>query len=112
MLSQFLSMWTALGRKWRTRRHSCRRRPQDVGRRSRPFLELLEDRVVPSVVFRNSFDPGPSSSIIDLGGPVVAHVQVQTVFWGTFWDSNPQMVQDIRDKVLNILNDPYLSGLA
>jgi hypothetical protein len=76
---------------------SCSRRCPSV----RPSLEQLEGRLVPSVT------RGP--------GPVLDHVEVETVFVGDAWQTNPylaQQAQSINQFFAEITNSTYMDMLA
>jgi hypothetical protein len=71
--------------------------------RIRPSLEALEDRWLPSVDF--------------FGGPVIPHVEVNTLFLGQEWSpSAPNNLATIKDGLnsflQSIVNSPYMDMLA
>jgi hypothetical protein len=62
-----MTFWTTL---WlRHKAHPCKCRPAIF---FRPWLELLEDRVVPALAYH--------------GGPIIPNVQAQAVFLGSNWN--------------------------
>jgi hypothetical protein len=76
---------------------SCSRRYPSV----RPSLEQLEGRLVPSVT-RGT-------------GPVLDHVEVETVFVGDAWQTDPnlaQQAQNINQFFADITNSTYMDMLA
>jgi hypothetical protein len=77
-------------------------------RTSRPRLEVLEDRAVPSILFGSS---GPRT-VGDAGGPVIPHAAVDLIFWGAGWNAAASYRTQITNSVQTIMNSPYLSGLS
>lgn len=57
---------------------------------------------------------GATPSFSDHGGPVIPHVRLILVFWGTWWNSTSAVptVGQVSDAVVNILTGPYMSSLA
>jgi hypothetical protein len=53
-----------------------------------------------------------SRTVVDLGGPVIPHVDVDLVFWGSGWNSAATLMNDVTNSVTTIMNSPYLSGLS
>jgi hypothetical protein len=54
-----------------------------------------------------------SATVKDAGGPVMKHVKVVLVFWGSAWTGSPTPSRDdVRNAVINILTGPYMAGLA
>lgn len=49
----------------------------------RPRLEALEDRLVPAITYH--------------GGPVIPHVQVDTVYYGTAWSTQPSLTANMNN---------------
>src|SRR5262249_1919652 len=72
------------------------------------FLEDLEDRTVPSIIWSNA----GSRAVVDQGGPVITHADVDLVFWGAGWDNAQKLKTNVINAVTSILNGPYLSGLS
>jgi len=70
------------------------------------FIECLEDRTLPSILFS-----APHQTKTDNGGPVMTNVQVQLIFWGSYWNNNT-LVQAVHGAVNNILTSTYMDGLA
>jgi hypothetical protein len=87
------------------RRHSQRRRHQPQLR-----LECLEDRTVPSIIFNNA----STASTSDGGGPVIDHVHVELIFWGSGWSTGdgPTLRSQTEAAVDSITGGPYLSYLS
>jgi hypothetical protein len=86
-----------------------RRSPNNLGR-ARLAVETLEDRTVPTVVFKPTF--GPDTVTSQLGG--LQSPAVHMIFSGTYWATS-QGQQDeatLLNSTGNILNGPYLSGLT
>jgi hypothetical protein len=50
--------------------------------------------------------------VVDQGGPVITHVDVDLIFWGAGWNNAPTQMNNVISSVTTILNSPYLSGLA
>lgn len=71
-------------------------------------LEHLEDRIVPNV----SWSSAGSRTVVDQGGPVITHADVDLVFWGAGWNNAPTLKDNVINAVTTILNSPYLSGLS
>jgi hypothetical protein len=57
---------------------------------------------------------GATPSFSDHGGPVIPHVRLILVFWGTWWNSTSAVptVGQVTDAVVNILTGPYMNSLA
>jgi hypothetical protein len=57
---------------------------------------------------------GATPSFSDHGGPVIPHVRLILVFWGTWWNSTSAVpsVGQMTDAVVNILTGPYMSSLS
>jgi hypothetical protein len=57
---------------------------------------------------------GVTPSFSDHGGPVIPHVRLILVFWGTWWNSTSAVpsVGQMTDAVVNILTGPYMSSLS
>ncbi len=57
---------------------------------------------------------GATPSFSDHGGPVIPHVRLILVFWGSWWNSTSAVpsVGQVTDAVVNILTGPYMSSLA
>jgi len=86
----------------RTRRRTSSQRPL--------ALEYLEDRVVPTILFSSA----GARHVADAGGPVVTHVQVDLIFWGSGWNSGggPALRTSMTSAVSTLMGTPYLSGLS
>lgn len=65
-------------------------------------------------VFRNPGDAPASTTIANLGGPVIANVGVYLIFWGAAWvDPKTTPTKDaVANAVASILAGPYMSDLA
>ena len=82
-------------------------------RRPRAFrcplvLECLEERTVPTVVWSNA----GLRSVADAGGPVITHVDVDLIFWGSGWNSAQTFMENVTSSVNTLMNSPFLSGLS
>ena len=57
---------------------------------------------------------GATPSFSDHGGPVIPHVRLILVFWGSWWNSTSAVpsVGQLTDAVVNILTGPYMNSLA
>jgi hypothetical protein len=86
--------------------------PVKLTNRRRPqlHLEYLEERAVPTILFSGSGD----RSVVDMGGPVIQHADVDLIFWGAGWTTGqgPTLQANVEQAVGRILASPYLSGLA
>ena len=67
---------------------------------SRLELETLEDRLTPAIGF--------------LGGPVVANVQVQALFYGTYWSTSDgqQSAADINTYLSYLVNSTFMDVMS
>jgi hypothetical protein len=84
-----------------------RRRPARPS--PRPLVvEYLEERTVPTVIWSSA----GSRMVVDAGGPVITHVDVDLVFWGAGWNNSSTPMNKVIDSVTTIMNSPYLSGLS
>jgi hypothetical protein len=79
------------------------RRPAALaGRRILPTLERLEQRTVPSTLLYHH-------------GPVLKHVEVETVFLGTAWQTDPVLSQEVgalNTALRDLTNSTYLDQLT
>ena len=89
-----------------------RRRPRRATRRERGLvLEHLEGRWLPS------WGGGPSVGLANVtyhGGPLLQHVQVESVYYGTPWSTDPGLQQQISqvDGFLQYFtSSPYMNVL-
>jgi hypothetical protein len=109
MLMSFFRSWTKRGERKtqpiRTRATSPTKKP-----RTRPTLEALEDRLVPTIVFTPQFGAenytGTNNGMQD--------PPVHLIFSGQYWTNTTQgqqQEQTIIASAKNIINGPYLSGL-
>jgi hypothetical protein len=109
MLMPFGRFWNRSERKARSLRK--RPTPQKQKPRTRPTLEALEDRFVPTVAFTPQLGNGTLPSVIsnnqqqDLQNPPVV-----LIFDGSQWNS--QNEQPIISAVQSIISGPYLSKLT
>jgi hypothetical protein len=84
--------------------------PQQQHRRRQLWLESLEDRSVPSILFNNATTTATS----DGGGLVIDHVHVELIFWGSGWNTGqgPTLHSQTEAAVDSITSGPYLSYLS
>jgi hypothetical protein len=81
-------------------------------RRSALGVEQLEDRVVPTVVFRPKF--GPESLSASPPFDVLDSPKVYFVFWGSSWapgQPGAATEQSLLADAIKVIQGPYLSGL-
>jgi acrosin len=104
-----------LFRNWFRSLSSARRipvpRPQRAKQRPRQLLlEGLEERTVLSILFSNT----GTRTITDTGGPILNHMQLDLIFWGTGWNSGrgPALRTSMQNTATAILNSTYFDGLA
>jgi hypothetical protein len=73
-------------------------------------LEPLEDRAVPSILFSNT----GIRTITDTGGPILSHMQLDLIFWGSGWTKNggPTLRTNVTNTATAILNSTYFDGLS
>jgi hypothetical protein len=84
-------------------------------RRTRPQVECLEDRVVPTVLFAPQ---NGAETAVYHGGPVVSNswgMPIYTIFWGSYWATSAG--QNFASQIENSLNSmfyfsSYLSSLS
>ncbi len=76
----------------------------------RPHLENLEQRTVPAILFPKT----DSATVVDHGGPVIDHADVELVFWGTGWNSGtgPTQRTNLTAATGRIVSGPYLTLLS
>ncbi len=75
-------------------------------------MERLEQRAVPTILFMpQSFG---TETATNHGGPELQDVEVQLVFWGSYWTSSQGQADQARDMSLanSLVGTPYFSGLA
>jgi hypothetical protein len=77
-------------------------------RRPSLTLEWLESRTVPTLLFDNT----TTASVLDGGGPVITHPDVDLVFWGAGWNNAQALMGNVTNAVNTLLNSPFLSGLS
>jgi len=67
-------------------------------------VPATEGMPVPQVGGDGGADAGPGTVFVDNGGPVLANIHVQLIFWGTAWTGNitPSAAQ-ITNAVSSIL---------
>jgi hypothetical protein len=51
-------------------------------------------------------------SLVDGGGPILSHVQVQMIFWGNQWKMDPSPIPDLMGRTKRIVSSVYMAGLA
>lgn len=71
-------------------------------------LEPREGRTVPTIIWSNA----GSRVVLDSGGPVITHADVDLVFWGAGWSRAQTLKTNVISSVTTILNSTYLSGLS
>jgi hypothetical protein len=84
------------------------------GRRARLSVEVLEDRLTPSILFTPQNGP---EHVTSGGGPVLgssSNVPIYLVFWGSYWYTREGTAY--QSQILNAVNpvlssSPYLDGL-
>jgi hypothetical protein len=79
-------------------------------RQRRLFLEALEDRSVPSIIFNSA----STASVTDGGGLVIDRVHVELIFWGSGWDTSQgsTLRSQTESAVDSIASGPYISYLS
>jgi hypothetical protein len=87
-------------------RRSVRRQP---ALRGRLWLEALEDRCVPTIVFSNQYG---TEQLLPQGGNTLSSPPVYFLFWGSYWQqgNGPQYQQQILNAAQTLLNTGYFSG--
>ena len=50
--------------------------------------------------------------VVDEGGPVITHADVDLIFWGAGWNSSSTLMNNVISSVTTLLNSPFLSGLS
>lgn len=93
-----------LGQWWQKRSQER----QDPKSATRLGLEVLEDRTVPAIVFGSA----PTTMVQDNGGPLLANVHVELIFWGAGWNSNLAFANQLQSSVDRMVASPYLSSLS
>jgi hypothetical protein len=83
---------------WLTKRFTTVRPAARPERRARLSLDQLEDRMVPTVV--------------NYGGPILPHVEIQPVFYGSNWSSTPSQVTQFQNYLNYLATSPYMDMLA
>jgi hypothetical protein len=71
-------------------------------------LETLEERTLLSILF----NPGAAVTTSEGNGPVLDHVHVELVFWGTGWSSNDTLRSNLINATDSLVGGPYLTGLS
>jgi hypothetical protein len=90
------------------RRLSSANRPRLSVRRARPAIELLEDRLTPTVFFQPQL--GFESPVPGHNGPTLSSTPVHLIFEGSYWQSPTGITQgDVIQSAQNVLNSSYLS---
>jgi hypothetical protein len=93
---------------WQPLRDFFRRQRRPRQFRRPLILECLEERTVPTIVWSSA----GLRSIADAGGPVITHVDVDLVFWGSGWNSAQSLMENVTSSVSTLMNSPFLSGLS
>ena len=96
--------------RFQSRRAPRRRVPGPDPFRKRLHLEYLEDRVVPSIYYSST----GSRSITDTGGPILNHMQLDLIFWGTHWNDagNQTLKTNVQNTANAILNSTFFDVLS
>jgi hypothetical protein len=77
-------------------------------RRPRPSLELLEDRLTPTIFFPPQL--GAETPASGFNGPTLSNTPVHLVFEGSYWQNPTGITEgDVTQSVNNILASSYLS---
>jgi hypothetical protein len=80
--------------------------------RTRLFLERLENRVVPTIVFQPQF--GAETATYN-GGPTLTDAPVELIFWGSYWNNVPAgkpTAAQLTTAITNEFNSPIYNGLS
>ncbi len=87
-----------------------RRKAQQRQAKTRLYLEKLEDRVVPTIVFYPDFGTEPTSYG---GGPVLNDAPVYLLFWGSYWNTSQGSTSQtqLTNAITNELNSPLYGNL-
>jgi hypothetical protein len=111
-LTMFTAVKKILGIQSRTKSRAGAGRPASRSRRrSVPLgLESLEDRLVPTILFKPHFGPEsvtPGSPLTALKSP-----PVYFIFWGSYWatQQGSQYQSMLIDGAKNVINSPFLQG--
>ncbi len=90
---------------------SRRRRPLPCGR-TRPEVEVLEDRTVPTIVFTPQF--GVETLAAGSTNDGMQHPTVNLIFSGSYWTTTQGQTDEntLTAAAKSILSGPYLSGLT
>src|SRR6516162_8560364 len=80
------------------------RRP--ASRRAAFQVQLLEDRLTPTIIFGN---PGIRIPETGLTGPVLQNAHIELVFWGSGWTSSE--IAATGSDIDSMLSGPYLGSL-
>ncbi len=84
-------------------------RPRPPARRPRPSVELLEDRLVPTVFFQPQL--GAESPVPGHNGPTLSNTPVTLIFEGSYWQSPTGITEnDVIQSAQNIFNSSFLSS--
>lgn len=78
-------------------------------RRSELQVEVLEDRITPTIVFDPFWNP---ETVIDLGGYTLRSPPVHFLFWGSYWQTGqgPAQQTQIVDAARNMFASAYFSA--
>jgi hypothetical protein len=107
MASLFVPIW--LKRLVHPSRRGGIRKPRRRPRSAIPRLEQLEDRTVPTIVFKNQFG---TEQLLPQGGSTLSSPHVYLIFWGSYWEMNsgPQQQQLIISAAQTLFNSAYFTG--
>jgi hypothetical protein len=83
-------------------------RSTHAARSSRPSLELLEDRLTPTIFFPPQL--GAETPASGFNGPTLSNTPVHLVFEGSYWQNPTGITEgDVTQSVNNVLASSYLS---
>lgn len=80
--------------------------------RTRLFLEPLENRVVPTIVFQPQF--GAETATYN-GGPTLTGAPIELIFWGSYWNNVPAgkpTAAQLTTAITNEFNSPIYNNLS
>jgi hypothetical protein len=93
---------------WQRMQSSLFRQQRARDSRRRLFLESLEERTVPTILWGNA----GSRMVVDEGGPVITHPDVDLIFWGAGWNNAQPLMNSVTTSISTFLSSSYMSGLS